>query len=261
MFRKIDGEVQNIGNIQKIQRGVNIDRETSVIVVGSDNDDINGFFFVQPIKYNNRAVYKSEMSGSYLYFVAYSENSFRWQIGQPNGGIKNEQPLAFVNSNARYAYDIPDYEIWLVFDVIGNEWIQQSQIRTYNSECTIMVAGAWNERINGIYHHARPFSFDEHPIFEKIDSRGNRYLIYFEEQESTFGQWCISEENVKMGDFEHLHALVHSQALCVDGVSGFEVWREFDVDDDELDENFQLRVTGDCSNFKNDDRRKAEIQS
>ena len=72
MFRrvnKLDLEVESSG---KFESGINVRDEPDVIISGSDDPELNTVFFIQPVQYNGKAVYKSG-AGSYLYFVRYAE--------------------------------------------------------------------------------------------------------------------------------------------------------------------------------------------
>ena len=236
---------------------IDVSKEADVILAGSDDNDINTVYFVQPVKYNEHHVYKSQV-GSYLYFVRYAESdAARWQIGQPNGGVKNDQPIAFVNADTDYPYDIATWQAWLVFDKSEHDWVRQSRINTYRGDCIINVDGAYNQDINGEWG-ILPATHETRPIFEKMTPNNERMNIFYVESDGEYSRWLISRPNAKYLDSTDIYALISSSALTADGVSDFESWQE--IQNGQWSENNNLKITGTCSKVKEHDWKKRRRQ-
>jgi len=259
MFRrvnKLDLEVESSG---KFESGINVRDEPDVIISGSDDPELNTVYFVQPVHYNGKKVYKSG-SGSYLYFVRYAEgDAARWQIGQPNGGVKNDQPIAFVNADVDAAYDIATWQAWLVLDKRSMEWVRQSKVNTYRGDCTVTVEGAWNAQYNGEYG-ILPVTHESRPVFERNNEQNERIDLFFEDGEAQYSKWLLSKAGSKYLDGADVAAFIPSSALTVDGVSDFESWQELRPKDGRFAENGDFKVTGTCSKVKEHDWKRRRRQ-
>jgi len=262
MFRrvnKIDHKVEEGG---KYESGVDVPQASSVVVVGSDDGEVNNMYMVQPVKYNDHHVYKTA-TGSYLYFVNYEEGqASRWQVGAPNKGIQNHEPIAFVNADAETPDGVPTWQAWLVYDEEAAEWLRQSRVNTYNADCKATVSGAWNPDLNGQYS-ITPETYSYRPVFERLFQRGRecfRVVMFMDEAQGQFSRWAISEPDGEIGDVDGAWAFIQSSALTADGVTEFETWTERDGNTGELVANENLKVEGDCAKVKEHDwrrRRKA----
>ena len=259
MFRrvnKLDLEVESSG---KFESGINVRDEPDVIVSGSDDPELNTVYFVQPVKYNGKSVYKSA-TGSYLYFVRYAEgDAARWQIGQPNGGVKNDQPIAFVNADVEKAYEIATWQAWLVLDKREREWLRQSKVNTYRGDCIVNVEGAFESELNGEYG-ILPITHETRPVFERTSDSGERINLFFQDGEAQYSKWMLSKPNSKYLDPSDIAAFISSSALTVDGVSDFESWQELRPRIGGFSENPDFKVTGTCSKVKEHDWKRRRRQ-
>ena len=261
MFRRVNKLDQTVSDEGNFESGVDVTGKDSVIIVGSDDSEINALYTIQPIKYNDKYVYKN-YNGNYLYYVKYSDTrSGRWQIGNKNEGIKNNQPIAFINADNDEPINIATWQAWLIFDKESNEWIRQTKVNTYKSSCKVIVNNAWTNDINGDYI-ITPITFQNRPVFERIinEDTNDKIIIYYEENISPFPRWYVSRMNANLGDINDVIALIQSSALTVDGHSDFEYWQEIHPQRRQWEQNDRFKITGDCAKIKEHDWKKRRQQ-
>ena len=63
MFRRVNKLDLDVESSGKFESGIDVSSEPDVIITGSDDNDINTVYFIQPVRYNSKSVYKSQ-SGS-----------------------------------------------------------------------------------------------------------------------------------------------------------------------------------------------------
>ncbi|ETO25180.1 hypothetical protein RFI_11957 [Reticulomyxa filosa] len=223
-----------------------------VVVVGSDNEEINGYYSVVNIKYNQRYVYKSA-SQSYLYYVKYKGGeTARWQIGLPGSGIQNDQPVAFVNSDVEAPEQIPTWVAWAVYDEQTKEWFRQPKIKTYKADCSAELFGAKNEQVNGRYT-ITPQTYNGRPVFERVKSEkhgGQLPIIVYWDETNGISGWFVSRPGRAAGEhpIESL-AIIQSASLTPDGTSELETWHEWEDSAKDFLENTQFKFQGTCASY------------
>eukprot|EP01084_Bolivina_argentea_P105157 188250_1 len=60
MFRRVNKLDLDVESSGKFESGISVRNEPDIIITGSDDKDINTVYFVQPVKYNGKSVYKSQ---------------------------------------------------------------------------------------------------------------------------------------------------------------------------------------------------------
>ncbi|ETO35873.1 hypothetical protein RFI_01190, partial [Reticulomyxa filosa] len=247
MFRRVNKLDHPIEMDSSYESNVPTAGVADVVVVGSDNDEVNGYYAVTNIKYNGRHVYKSS-SQSYLFYVKYKDSEMaRWQIGQKQSGIQNDQPIAIVNSEAETPDQIPTWHAWIVFDEDKNEWFRQPRVNTYKADCNVQVSGANHAQLNGQYA-ITPQTHANRPVFERVRSDGGSAVVMYFDESNGHTRWYITRPDTNIGHVSEPWAFIQSTALTPDGASEFEAWYEWNDASEHL-ENSRLKLQGTCSSY------------